>query len=315
MSTTISSAMGRCLLVCFGVLGVLAPACQGPAAPPPAAQETFGTPEEAGEALVAAAERFDVDALTKILGPEGVDLVVTEDTVQDKNASAAFSAQAREKHQILMDAGDPNRATFTAGVEDWPLPIPIIQESGRWRFDTKAGREELLYRRIGQNELDAIEVCRGYVEAQFEYASEKHDGSRVHQYAQLIVSTPGKHDGLAWKDPDGTWSGPVGERIARVIAQGYSDKYEPFHGYYFKILKGQGPAAPLGEIDFLVKGVMIGGFALVAAPADYAVSGVKTFVVSHTGVVYEADLGPDTLKAFNTMERFNPDKEWTPVEQ
>ena len=184
----------------------------------------------------------------------------------------------------------------------------------RWSFDANAGRQELLYRRIGRNELDAIEVCRGFVEAQHEYALEKRSGSGVNQYAQRIISTPGKQDGLAWQNPDGTWGGPVGEEIARVIARGYSSRSEPYHGYYFKVLKGQGPAAPLGANGLRRKGVMIGGFALIAAPAQYRVTGVKTFMVSHDGVVYQKDLGPNTLEVARKIERFNPDRTWTPVE-
>jgi hypothetical protein len=199
------------------------------------------------------------------------------------------------------------------GADDWPLPIPIVKKRGGWRFDTEAGREELLRRRIGGNELDAIELCRGYVEAQHEYALEKRDGALVNQYAQRIVSTPGRQDGLAWRAEDGSWQGPVGEGIARVIAEGYVAQPTPYHGYYFKVLKGQGPAAPLGELDFVIDGAMIGGFALVAAPADYGVTGVKTFIVSHDGVVYEQDLGPGTVERFWAMERFNPDAGWDPV--
>ena len=161
---------------------------------------------------------------------------------------------------------------------------------GGWFFDASAGRKEILDRRIGANELDAIAICHGYVEVQKQYALEAHDG--VNQYAQRIVSTPGKRDGLAWQNEDGSWAGPIGEKIARALQQGYSGKAEPYHGYYFKILKGQGPAAPLGKMDFMVKGAMIGGFALVAVPAEYRVTGVKTFIVSHTGIVYEKDLGP-----------------------
>jgi hypothetical protein len=284
------------------------------AAPPAAGQKTFGTPEQAAAALIAAAEKFDVEALKEILGPDGLDLVVTEDAVQDKNQSAAFAAQAREKHWILRFPKNSNLTNLIVGAEDWPLPIPIVRDGAGWRFDSKAGRQEILHRRIGRNELDAIDVCRGYVEAQLEYASERHDGSPVNQYAQRVVSTPGKQDGLAWLGADGSWGGPVGEGIARVIAEGYSDRYEPYHGYYFKILKSQGPAAPFGEMDFVVNGLMIGGFALVAAPADYAVTGVKTFIVSHSGVVYEKDLGPETPDAFKSMTRFDPDPTWSPVQ-
>ncbi len=310
---TSRTIVGSCVLLCLGVaLAVSAPSSLA-TTPAPAAQRTFETPEKAGEALIAAAEKFDVTAMKEILGPDGMDLVVTEDPVHDKNQATAFAAQARVKTRIVRDPKKPKVATLVAGEDDWPMPIPIIEQGGRWRFDTKTGRQEILYRRIGRNELDAIEVCRGYVEAQLEYASEKHDGSLVNQYAQRVISTPGKHDGLAWRDPDGSWQGPVGEGVARVIAEGYVDKFQPYHGYYFKILKGQGPAAPMGEMDFLVKGMMIGGFALVAAPADYAVTGVKTFIVSHDGVVYEKDLGEKTLDRFKSMTRYDPDKTWHPV--
>ncbi len=295
---------------------VLAGLCLGVAvafAQAPPSQKVFETPEKAAEALVLAAENYDVQALKEILGPDGTDLVVTEDPVQSKNQSAAFAAQARSRMKVVRDAKNPGRAILDVGEEDWPLPIPIVQKGGKWRFDSKAGRQEILFRRIGGNELDAIQVCHGYVEAQNQYASERHDGSSVNQYAQRIISTPGKHDGLAWKAPGGTWEGPVGEAIARVISEGYSDRYEPYHGYYFKILKGQGPAAPLGQMDFLVKGVMIGGFALAAAPADYRVTGVMTFIVSHEGIVYQKDLGPKTLEQFRAMTRYNPDKTWFPV--
>jgi hypothetical protein len=284
------------------------------AAQPVVKQTTFDTPEAASEALIVAAERFDVPALTAIVGPDGEDLVVTKDVVQDENQAAAFAAQAREKTEIVRDPETPKVATLTVGAEDWPMPIPIVEENGTWRFDSKAGREELLFRRVGRNELDAIEICRGYVEAQHEYASEKRDGARVNQYAQRVISTPGKQDGLAWQAADGSWEGPVGEGIAKVIAEGYTEKQDPFHGYYFKVLKGQGPDAPMGEMDFVVGGMMIGGFALVAAPAEYAVTGVNTFIVSSTGVVYQKDFGPASVDEFRVMERYNPDETWTPVE-
>jgi hypothetical protein len=278
----------------------------------PAAQ-MFASPEAASDALIAAAERFDVAALTKILGPDGVDLVVTADKVQDENQARAFAAEAKAKHAILRDPADSKTATLVVGLDDWPLPIPIVQKRGQWCFDTAAGRQEILRRRIGENELDAIEICQGYVEAQHSYALKKHDGSRVNQYAQRIVSTPGKHDGLAWQSADGTWEGPVGEGIARVISEGYPLIPAPYHGYYFKVLKRQGRAAPLGEMDFVVEGAMIGGFALAASPTDYGVTGIKSFIVSHDGVVYEKDLGPKSVEIFRSMERYDPDKSWSPL--
>jgi len=213
------------------------------------AQEGFATPEAAAAALVQAAGNYDVPALMRILGPDGHILVTSEDAVGDKNGSLAFAAAARDKQSVAIDPEDANRATLVVGKDDWPLPIPIVKREGKWYFDSKAGIEEVLHRRIGANELNAIQVCRGYVEAQHEYASVQHDGSGLNQYAQRVVSTPGKHDGLAWQNPDGSWGGPVGEGVARLLQEGYTDKSEPFHGYYFKFLKGQGPAAPLGEMN------------------------------------------------------------------
>jgi len=283
------------------------------AKPAQPSQRTFASKAAAADALVAAAQAYDVPALKEILGPNGVDLIVTDDPVLDKSQATAWAAKAREKVVVVSDPKHAQTATFNVGLDDWPMPIPVVNEAGKWRFDSLAGRQEILYRRIGENELDAIQLCRGYVEAQEEYASQKHDDARVNAYAQRIVSTSGRHDGLAWRNADGTWDGPVGEGIARVIAEGYRERYQPFHGYYFKILKGQGPAAPLGKLDFVVQGAMIGGFALVASPAQYGVTGVKTFIVSHDGVVYEKDLGPSTTDLFAKMERFNPDRSWKPI--
>jgi hypothetical protein len=274
------------------------------------AGKTFATPKQAADALIQAAGQFDMAALKEILGPDGEDLVASEDPVRDKNIAAQFAAKAKEKESVKVDPKNPNQVVLLVGNDDWPLPIPIVKQTGKWAFDTKAGRQEILFRRIGSNELDAIQICRGYVEAQKEYALDKHDGEEINQYAQRIISTPGKHDGLAWKNQDGTWGGPVGEGVAKALEQGYSAKSQPYHGYYFKILKGQGPAAPLGQMDFLVNGAMIGGFALAAAPADYRVTGVKTFIVSYEGVVYQKDLGPDTLNTFKTMDLYDPDKSW-----
>jgi hypothetical protein len=281
------------------------------AATAPPVQKSFATPKEAVEAIILAAENFDQTALKAILGPSGDDLVSSGDRVQDKRNAVAFAAKAREKNDVVIDPKNSKRAILSVGNDDWPLPIPIVSKGGKWVFDTKAGREEVLFRRIGANELDAIAICRGYVDAQEAYALEKHDNAEVNQYAQRVISSPGKHDGLVWRNPDGTLGGPVAEGIAKALEQGYTNKSEPYHGYYFKILKGQGPNAPLGQIDFVVNGAMIGGFALVAAPADYRVTGVKTFLVSYEGIVYQKDLGPDTLKVFKDMELYNPDKTWS----
>jgi hypothetical protein len=281
-----------------------------------AGPQMFASAEKAADALVDAAGKFDVPALIRIVGKQGEDVILTGEFAQDRERAQEFAAQARTKKHVAMDPKTEGRAFLLVGEEDWPFPLPIVKHEGsRWAFDAAAGRQELMWRRIGSNELDAIEICHGFVEAQFDYAYHKRQGYDVAQYAQHIISTPGKQDGLAWQNADGSWDGPIGEKIAHVISQGYDVKAEPYHGYFFKVLKGQGPDAPLGKLDFVVEGVMIGGFALVAAPAEYGETGLKTFMVSHTGVVYEKDLGPDSLEEFQKMERFNPDKSWSQVSE
>ncbi len=275
--------------------------------------KAFETAEAAADALIAAGEKYDEAALSEILGPDSFDIIHTGEPARDKENSQAFAAQARARMSLEYNK-TKTRANVVVGDEAWPMPVPIVKVGKSWYFDTKAGRQELLLRRIGRNELDAIEICRGYVEAQNEYAvSKKVDG--VNQYAQRIISTPGQQDGLAWQNADGSWDGPVGEKIASAIARGYTNRSEPYHGYFFKVLKGQGPAAPLGELDYVIKGKMIGGFALLASPAQYRNTGVKSFMVSQDGVVWEKDLGPKTLEMFQTIDRFNPDRTWTPVKE
>ena len=299
---------------------VLFAAQQSAATRPPAAiasaaagPKKFDTPQQAADALVDAAQRFDEVALVQIFGPNGEDVVFSGETAQDRQRASDFVAEAGEKKSVSVDPRRGNRAFLLVGKEDWPFPVPLVKLGDKWFFDAKAGRREMLYRRIGANELDAINICHGYVDAQNEYALQKRDGYDVNQYAQRVISTPGKQDGLAWKNSDGTWGGPVGEKIAQAIEQGYTSRSEPYHGYFFKVLKGQGPAAPMGQMDFVVKGLMIGGFGLVAAPAEYGITGVKTFIVSYDGVVFQKDFGPATVDEFAKMERFNPDKSWTPV--
>ncbi len=273
----------------------------------------FDTAEQAVDALVAAAEQFDTPSLIRIFGPDGDDIVFSGEVAQDRQRATDFAAKAHQKKSITVSPKTGTRAFLLVGDDDWPFPVPLVQAGGKWYFDSKAGRQELLYRRIGSNELDAIQICNGYVEAQEDYALQPREGYQVNQYAQRIISTPGKQDGLAWQNPDGTWAGPIGENIARAIAEGYTNREEPYHGYFFKILKGQGPDAPIGQLNYVIEGVMIGGFALVAAPAEYRVTGVQTFIVSNDGVVYQKDFGPTTLDEFKKMELFNPDKSWTPV--
>jgi hypothetical protein len=287
---------------------------QKPSDTPEETQKTFATAKDAADAFIQATESWDVAALNQILGTHGQELVASEDPVRDKNLAADFAANARQKTSVTIDPKNPDRATLVVGNGAWPMPIPIVKRNGAWLFDTKAGRQEILYRRIGANELDVIQICHGYVNAQEEYALTKHDGDEANEYAQKVISTPGKHDGLVWRNPDGSLGGPISEEIAAALQEGYTDKAKPYHGYFFKILKGQGPDAPLGKMDFLVKGAMIGGFALAAAPAQYRVTGVKTFIVSYEDVVYQKDMGPDTLKLFQEMESYNPDKSWKPTD-
>jgi hypothetical protein len=280
----------------------------------PGEQKSFATPEQAVQAAVQAAAADDAAALTAIFGPDSKDMISTGDSVQDKKARANFVKLAGEKTAVSVDPADPHRATFTIGPNDWPSPIPLVEKSGKWTFDSKEGAEELLRRLIGSNELNTIALLRGYDEAQMEYALADPDKTGVHQYAQRIISTPGKRDGLYWKGEDGGPESPIGKAVADAIAEGYSRKTEPYHGYFFRVLKGQGPAAPLGEVDYVINGHMIGGFALVAWPAKYRATGVMTFLVSNDGIVYQKDLGPDTAKIAAAMTRYNPDEGWVATE-
>ncbi len=328
MNSAFANTRFRRLLGILGAFALVTLAASNPlaaeqaaakkAAPAVAAQtaESFATPQQAADALIVAAEKFDVGALVAIFGPGGEEIVLAGEYPQDRQRALDFAAQAREKNSVAMDPKSKTRAFLLVGSESWPFPVPIVKRGSGWQFDAAAGLQELEFRRIGRNELDAIAFCRGYVEAQYEYAFQPRDGYEVNQYAQHIISVAGKHDGLAWQNPDGTWGGPVGESTARAIEQGYEfeqGKTTPYHGYFYKVLKGQGPDAPLGEMDYVVKGLMIGGFALIAAPAEYGETGIETFIVSQDGVVYQKDLGPETLMQFKKIERFNPDDSWTPV--
>jgi hypothetical protein len=273
----------------------------------------FATPAEAADALFAAAEAFDDAAFNELFGPGNYDIVHTGEPVADRDILTEFAKLGREKSTFVADKKNRRLMYLSVGKDDWPFPMPLVKKGAKWYFDAAAGRQEILYRRVGRNELDAIQICLGFVEAQHEYALEKHDGAPVNQYAHRIISTPGRQDGLAWSNADGTWEGPIGENIAKSIERGYSDRSSPYHGYFFKVLKGQGPAAPMGKMDFEVNGYLIGGFALIAFPSQYQVTGVKTFIVSHDGVVYEKDLGPKTADVVQSIDLFNPDRTWSPV--
>jgi Protein of unknown function (DUF2950) len=278
-----------------------------------AAQQAFKTPDEAASALVKAAKAGDMKALVTVLGPDGEDIVSSGDEVADQATREKFVAAYDAKNRINME-GD-NKAVMVIGPEDFPLPIPILRKDGMWRFDTAAGRDEILFRRIGKNELDAIQASLAYVDAQNEYAEKDRTGAGINTYAQRIISQPGKKDGLYWPTSQGEEESPLGDLVAQATAQGYrvGGGRTPYHGYYFKILTKQGPAAPGGELDYVVNGKMIGGFALVAYPAEYRNSGVMTFIVSHAGDVYQKDLGPNTDKLAERMTSFNPDSTWQKV--
>jgi len=280
------------------------------AAAPMAAQKAFDSPQQAADAIVAAAAAGDNAALTTIFGPDGKDLVNSGDPVEDKNRLAKFAEMAKQKLHVATDPKKPKSATIEVGTDDWPFPVPVVQSGGKWRFDTKAGKHEVLARRIGGNELEAINLLRGYVEAQEEYASVARDGAPRPQYAEKWVSTPGRQDGLSWKNPDGTPAGPMGDAVAKALAAGYTSKGAPYNGYYFRTLTKQGPDARLGERDYVIAGRMIGGFAAIAWPANYGVTGIMTFIVNNDGVVYQKDLGADTGKIAPTIDTYNPDKTW-----
>lgn len=287
-----------------------------PAAPQAAAgPRAFATPEEAAKALVDAAAKNDSAAMLKLFGPEGKDIVETGDPASEKENRAAFARRAGEKLHVEVDASNPNRAIVYVGQDDWPLPVPLVRKGGQWRFDTAHGRVEVLARRIGRNEISAVEVCRGVVEAQMEYAAHDRDSSGALQYAQRILSTPGKKDGLYWEGQSDNLVPKSFTDAAAVLLTGQGKKPVPYHGYFFHILKAQGPDAEGGAMDYVVKGKMIGGFALVAWPAEYGVSGVKTFIVNHHGTVYSKDLGAATPTAARALTRFNPDKTWKKVQE
>ena len=274
----------------------------------------FDSPQQAADALVKAAQAGDVPALLQIFGPDGKDVVSSGDPVRDKNDIAEFAEKARQKLTVTYDVDDPQRAVLVVGDGDWPMPVPLVGKGGKWRFDVRAGKQEILARRIGGNELNAISLLRGYVEAQQDYVLEHHDGSPMLQYAQKWISTPGKQDGLSWYDANGKPAGPIGDEIAKLLAAGYTKKGDPVNGYYFRTLTSQGPAARLGARNYIVKGMMIGGYAAVAWPAHYGVTGVQTFQVNNDGVVYQKDLGPDTAKIAAGIKSFNPNEGWTVTE-
>ena len=276
------------------------------------AQQHFKTPEEAAEALVIAAKTGE-QALLTVFGPDSADIVSSGDPVNDEVQRKKFVAAYDAGHQV--ERQDDGKATLFVGAKDWPVPVPLVKKSGGWTFDAAAGRQEILFRRVGRDELETIQSCLAYVDAQNDYAQLMRASTGVATYAQRIVSEPGKKDGLYWPTQPEEEPSPLGEQVADASAQGYKITGEraPYHGYYYKILKRQGPAAHGGAYDYVARGKMIGGFALVAYPAIYRNSGVMTFLVNHEGTVFEKDLGPDTGKLAEAITSFNPDGTWKKV--
>jgi len=280
-------------------------------------QKSFQAPEEAAKALFEALRAGDTKELLAIFGPAGKEVISSGDEVADKAARERFvkSYEALNKLEKETD----KKVTLVVGTHDWPFPVPIVKKGETWVFDTMAGKEELLNRRIGRNELNTIKVCLAYVDAQREYALKDRDRDDLLEYAQKFWSTKGKKDGLYWEAKEGEEQSPMGNLAAQAVKEGYTprkpgEKPQPYHGYYYKILKAQSKNAPGGAYDYLVKGSMIGGFALVAYPAEYGNSGVMTFIVNHDGVVYQKDLGNETGKIASATTKFDPDKSWKKVE-
>jgi hypothetical protein len=275
--------------------------------------KNFPSPRKAAQALVEAVETRDLAGVFMILGSSSEAVFTTADPVADKRARDTFIQRAKEKMRVVADPNHPSRRILEIGNDQWPFPIPIVQASGSWHFDLEQGKEEILLRRIGDNELTAISVCRGYVEAQDEYFSQIRPGQGVRQFAQKFISSPGKHDGLYWPSTDPKDESPIGEMVAHAVAEGYTTRSEPYHGYYFKILASQGPNASGGALDYVKDGAMTRGFALIAWPAEYKSTGVMTFLVNKSGIVYQKDLGEKSSQIAAATSAYNPDPTWVPV--
>jgi hypothetical protein len=287
------------------------------AAAQPVKQKLFKSPEEAVKAFVEALRVHNENELYAIFGPPVKEFFQSGDPMLNRAERERFIKAYEEMNRLDRQAD--TKVVLCVGKEDWPLPIPIMKGKEGWYFDTEKGKDELLNRRIGRNELNTIQTCLAYVDAQREYALKDRDNNKLLEYAQKITSDKGKRNGLYWEVKPGEEQSPLGSFFAKAVTEGYSAgkssaKPEPYHGYYYKILTAQGKNAPGGEYDYMVKGKMIGGFALVAYPAEYGNSGVMTFIVNHDGVVYQKDLGKDTGKIAGTMTKFDPDKAWKRVD-
>lgn len=280
-------------------------------------QRTFASPGEAVQALVKAVKVGNLKTLAVILGPEGRPLLASGDAVADTQDRQRFIRAYEQSHKL--ERPTETKAVVVIGQDEWPLPIPVVKEGNTWRFDTAVGKEEILNRRIGRNELNTMQVCLAYVDAQREYARVAREGDGLLAYAMKFRSDEGTHNGLYWPTKEGEGLSPLGVLVANARAEGYSRKTSeskptPYHGYVYRILTAQGPDAPGGAYDYVVNGKMIGGFAFVAYPAQYGVSGVMTFLVNHQGVIYEKDLGPDTEHLARAMQTYNPDQTWKQTE-
>lgn len=308
-------------LVTAPLVTLAAPPSPAPAAAPAEAAaseaQSFPTPDEAAQALLDAARSDDGNRIIAVFGNRHADLLSSGDPVEDKDNRANFITLAQEK--MVVESLGENRAIVRVGNNDWPFPIPLVKNGDHWQFDAEQGREEILNRRIGRNELSALGVIRGYVEAQFDYANADRDDDGVSEYAQKLRSEAGKFDGLFWQTEEGQPQSPLGPLVAEAKAGGHklenpTDKPSPYHGYYYRILTRQGPAAPGGKYDYIINGNMIAGFGLVAFPAQYGSSGVMTFIVNHQGKIYQRDLGAQTAQLAAALKEYNPDATWAAVE-
>ena len=287
------------------------------AAPEPSQARIFRSPGSAAAALVEAARADDLKAMRAILGPDAKEVISSGDPVADNNAREDFTRRYDQMHRLSYD--DKGRIILYVGAENWPLPIPLVKRGDGWAFDSAAGEEEMLHQRVGRNELFTIDVLQQLADAQQEYASRGHDTSGGSQFAQTIFSAPDKKNGLYWPTKEGELESPIGPLIADATAEGYGreprGRPTPFHGYYYRVLTGQGANAPGGAMDYIVDGKMTRGFAFLAYPADYRASGVMTFMTDKAGVVVEKDLGPDTEKIARTITKFNPDSSWFELQE
>jgi len=301
----------------FALAAPPSPASTASAEAKSAEAQDFPTPDDAAKALLEAARSDDRKQIIALFGSHGADLLSSGDEVEDKNNRSNFVTLAQEK--MMVEKIGEDRAIVHVGNTDWPFPIPLVKNSNSWRFDTEQGRQEILNRRIGRNELSTLGAIRGYEEAQFDYAISDRDGDGVSEYAQKLQSEPGKFDGLFWEVAEGQPQSPLGPLFAEAKAEGYkakgaTEKPSPYHGYYYRILTRQGANVPGGKYDYIINGNMIAGFALVAFPAQYGSSGIMTFVVNHQGKIFQKDLGPKTSEIAEKMKEYNPDSKWELVQ-